>query len=1483
MNTNESSGPKPKRRRATGIGPYIFSLLIIIIPATTVYYFHLESQTDYHQKRAFRALDEAGRLLDRNIAAFGKLRPKIVGKDLSQDDLKSRIDKKSLMIRQNPIFKDISFNLIPQDSDSKCPLAGSDNFGFKRDQGKIKITQEFCVEGSGRVDNFATRHRVRSTVSLDPLLSDLRRRREFDVIALVRSDGGVLSSTETERSDFFSEQPGEQPVSRTKHYRNFDHLLQLASCKLQQNGDESAGAQSCDNAIKLGQAAFVEINVADATKLVFIQPYMPLQEKMFCDLTGGACKSNDGINIRTGYIVGVVDASRFSGRVQRISPNIVAGIVLFVLIALLLAPYLRIALGGPLASVSRLFTGYLLSAGVISTGITIILLLWGTLGRSILETGEYTAEQIASKIEADVRGELIEMLGVYNCLRDQVLEPTLWPTKPEVCIADAQNKKGTRQVALNSRSNDIGSHFHRPPYRVMFFADEAGKIINSNPNLVFDFRDSPLKDVDISGRYYFKQAYINGLTLNKFQDQREALNSLPAFAIERIMSYSTGSLSTAIAIPEQGLKGHKLLDKLKVGVISGPLQSLSAPVLPSGFHFAIIEDSTGLVIAHDNSGRVLVEDFFREADDNPELRASIKGRQSKSFDGKYHGRQSLFYTRAIKGLPWSIVVIQDKTLVQMARLEIAAIALGELLLIFTLIGFCILASVIFWRRQPWAWLWPMRRNIFDCHPFIFWVALVVLLGVLAAGISVIFNFSGFWLTYWIAVVMLSGAHLMYLVSAQPFDVLLLKHRRWRTPAVVVLAVLLVVGFLITLYGASTSDSESVSDCLLFTVIATGLLAALTYGVPECLQLIWDKPKQGALCSQYGVPDKKQNENEVSQLIVSEPLRRFRHISAGVLCLLMFGGLPAGAAFKDAYVTYMDLLFRYSAVDAAASLDQRVGELRSYIASLGQNKSEQSGIGWTKAYGFSNDGKDRGIFLSASLLSAMDSEYSDSRLGYTAGDRSSQCGNARKEFTLPGLASFIVEKTFPVDERMARLHLAQSNCSVDGRWYWQEASNNSSVSLSYLTNNGLPGNTGNNNNWMLLTFNSEVFFKYSTFYNVVFIMLMSIYIGVLYFQVSITGARLGGTRIPFILHRSGKRRPNQGKVDFEHLSFNHRLVLRASDRHIYTRESQNSSGKCEILKLDTASEATFIRLQKLLDSYPETEVKVLHLVLLLDDVDQRRKILPLLECLIKENLDTKITLYTDFNPLYRLTRPDAYRDNTSVGSGVVRDRESLRWSSLLAKFPKEYAWTPRDNLSWLDWKDQSRVGDMTCAREMRIFHPESKVEALLEQKFLHARKEGLYADDDDIPAEDIIALTCELGGAYYRKLWEECTHNERVLLHSLAAGRCVNTLNIEIISHLMRRGLLVMEPSLSLVNESFAEFIREAETPETYRHWQQDEQEKGAWQALRVPFMFLLFVPVAILLVVATEELNGGIALIAPILTIIPMLMKGFGLRSPEGS
>ncbi|OUS15629.1 hypothetical protein A9Q88_10105 [Gammaproteobacteria bacterium 50_400_T64] len=1445
MNNDVAPGLSSKRRRATGLGPYFFSFLIIIIPATATYYFHLQNQESYHQKRSFRALDEAGRLLDRNISAFMKLQSKTKAYDLS--------------LRNNSIFTDIEFEREPTESGGGGSEIKLDPLELVIVDGNIKLTHQFVEKAEGKSKGAI----VRSQVSLEYLLSDLRRRREFDVIAFALPDGGVMYSTETERSDFFSGRLDKQPISRVKRYSSVEYLLKLASCKLQENNNKSKVGVPCDNDIGLGQAAFVEVDVGDTTKLVFIQPYLPQQENIFCYLKGESCGAGK-LNQGAGYIVGVVDVGRFDARVQRIPPNIVAAIVLVTLIVLLLAPYFRIALGGPLSSVSQLFSGVLLSAGVLSAGVAVILILWATLGRSILEAGEYTARQLSVNIEEDVRGELIERLSIYKSLRNEVSMHYKNKSWGGGFSAEPRNKAiGVEDITPPScREKTIK---YRPPYRVMFFVDNDGESIDGksidgenekyNCKYFFDYRSSPLKNVDIAKRKYFKDAKRNSLDLFSFYEK----DTLPSFAIERIMSYSTGSPSLAMAIPESGIGSLSLLDRARVGVISGPLQSLAAPVLPVGFHFAIIEDETGLVIAHDNAGRVLVEDFFRESDDNPELRAAVKRRQDKIIHGKYHGLQSLFHSRPIRDIPWSVVVIQDKSLVQMARFEIAAIALGELFLIFMVIGVCIFSTVIFWRRLPWTWLWPMRRKIFDDHPSVFYAALFALPFAIFVGIVVILTLSGFGLVIGVVITMLCGANLMYQVSVQPLDVALLQVRQWRTPALILLVSILLVIILGVLFGSFIDNiaPQLLTGPFQLCMALLLVLIALTVGSPWLMRKLWDV----SVDKNMGKP------------ILCESLRRSRHITAGVLCLLMFGGLPAGAAFKDAYETYMDLLFRHSAIDAALALDRRRGELRRYIGSLEKNGSIQNAPARTASSDFFLDAPYRGVFSGEYLLTVMSESRSKKRLSYAVGEA---CPTEIKKSKNSGLAAFIVDKVSSIDERMARLHLAGAQRAGDGQWCWGDESS-SVEALHYLTKNGLPGN--GTSNWMVLALNSENFHQYSSFHIIIFLLLMPPYFGILYFQVGITGARLGGTRIPFILHRSGMRRFNGGKLDFGHLFFKHRLMLRASDRHIYSKAPIVPSATCQMLKLDTASEHDFFQLQRLLDTDLNVEVKVLCLGTLVGDEVQRRKVLPLLESLIKENIDTKITLYADFNPLYRLTRPDAYRDNTSADSGVMRDIESLRWSSLLSKFPKEYAWTPRDNPGWLDWKEESREGNSVCARELRIFHPESKMAALFKQKFFSARQERLYGPNDDIPAEDIIALASELGGAYYRKLWEECTHNERVILQALAAGRCVNTLNIEIISHLMRRGLVVMEPSLSLVNDSFAGFIREAETPETFRHWQQDEQEKGAWQALKVPFIFLLFVPIAILLVVATEELSGGIALMAPILTVIPMLMKGFGLRS----
>ena len=70
---SQQAGQQGKKRRFRGFSSYILSLLLIVVPIGVAYYLHVQSQTEYRQERAFRALDEISRLMDDNVDAVTNL------------------------------------------------------------------------------------------------------------------------------------------------------------------------------------------------------------------------------------------------------------------------------------------------------------------------------------------------------------------------------------------------------------------------------------------------------------------------------------------------------------------------------------------------------------------------------------------------------------------------------------------------------------------------------------------------------------------------------------------------------------------------------------------------------------------------------------------------------------------------------------------------------------------------------------------------------------------------------------------------------------------------------------------------------------------------------------------------------------------------------------------------------------------------------------------------------------------------------------------------------------------------------------------------------------------------------------------------------------------------------------------------------------------------------------------------------------------
>jgi hypothetical protein len=87
-------------------------------------------------------------------------------------------------------------------------------------------------------------------------------------------------------------------------------------------------------------------------------------------------------------------------------------------------------------------------------------------------------------------------------------------------------------------------------------------------------------------------------------------------------------------------------------------------------------------------------------------------------------------------------------------------------------------------------------------------------------------------------------------------------------------------------------------------------------------------------------------------------------------------------------------------------------------------------------------------------------------------------------------------------------------------------------------------------------------------------------------------------------------------------------------------------------------------------------------------------------------------------------------------------------------------------------------------------------------------------------------------SYYRKLWSNCTQQERLVLFQLAQDGWANPKNDCAIQQLQRRRIIRRTLGFHIMNESFRRFVRTAQTPDDVAKWEADE-EHSAWSAMKL--------------------------------------------------
>ncbi|HET6941305.1 MAG TPA: hypothetical protein VFH89_03995 [Sphingomicrobium sp.] len=348
-----------------------------------------------------------------------------------------------------------------------------------------------------------------------------------------------------------------------------------------------------------------------------------------------------------------------------------------------------------------------------------------------------------------------------------------------------------------------------------------------------------------------------------------------------------------------------------------------------------------------------------------------------------------------------------------------------------------------------------------------------------------------------------------------------------------------------------------------------------------------------------------------------------------------------------------------------------------------------------------------------------------------------------------------------------------------------------------------------------------------------------------------------------------------------------LVIRADERHMQAL-------KRNALLMDLNEDIKTARRLQLLPlkdpSDPRKLLLITNLGLLLGDPIGRLKALERLERILAEQGDPpgfRIAMLTSLTPLERLLQSfERERDEsgqlddqqkTAARLERAKYREDMRWSAVFEEFTTYYhAARPRPEPADLHkkgavvrqiWKELEYVPDPVVAA--MIWDP---AKPLLEKEILDWADKIQKRNPEPRAIVDFLASNLI---EHYHLIWSLSSREERLLLYRIAHGHIPNIAKAYALRSLVKRGLVVLDPYPRTMNESFAQFVRHVEKPETIKVWRKTQQH-GFWEGARL--LFALTLPLALGVLILAAIRNGdSIAAVVPLIVAAgPALINALG-------
>jgi hypothetical protein len=274
----------------------------------------------------------------------------------------------------------------------------------------------------------------------------------------------------------------------------------------------------------------------------------------------------------------------------------------------------------------------------------------------------------------------------------------------------------------------------------------------------------------------------------------------------------------------------------------------------------------------------------------------------------------------------------------------------------------------------------------------------------------------------------------------------------------------------------------------------------------------------------------------------------------------------------------------------------------------------------------------------------------------------------------------------------------------------------------------------------------------------------------------------------------------------------------------------------------------------------------HLDYRLDEPEFRRQTLSFLEALVYQQ-KRKPLIVSDRDPMSWIEEgPAAGRDQASI--------ERDRWVQVLQSFRRENAgigdeppFTRVDALSSRA-RDDVGLGPMAVDAIVKESSPALRLVTIADNLLSRISPNG------SLEAEDLRRAFSSAAEPYYRALWGTCSVEEKLVLRQLAEEKLVNPRTKAIVTRLLRAGLVVRDPNLRIMNETFRRFIVQAVTADQVAAWEAADVHVP-WASIETA-MITVVVGLAVLLVLTQEQLvsawTGFVPAIAP---AVPTVMRLF--------